>query len=152
MRSISCCAEYGIALSSPALLQACFVLQNEVARFDAVSVFEGFIYIRAHMKFPSCLALILLLNFSNSQTTEKARLIAGPVIGAVTKNSAKIWIAYRGKGENALILGDTAEKKVYYPTHYSYIANAKGEVALTMDFTGLRPDHRYNILVSIEGW
>lgn len=88
----------------------------------------------------------------SAQTTEKARLIAGPVIGAVTKNTAKIWIAYRGKGQNALILGDTAEKKIYYPTGVSYIVDAKGDVALTMDFTGLKPDHRYNIIVSIEGW
>lgn len=51
-----------------------------------------------------------------------------------------------------LILGDTSDKKVYYPTNYSYIANKKGEVALTMDFSGLKPGHTYNILVAIEGW
>ena len=88
----------------------------------------------------------------SAQKEEKPRLIAGPVIGAVTKNTAKIWIAYRGKGRNMLILGDTAEKRVYYPTNYSYITNSKGEVALTMDFTGLKPDHKYNIIVSIDGW
>jgi alkaline phosphatase D len=74
------------------------------------------------------------------------------VVGSVTKNSAKVWIAYRGKGQNILILGDTAEKRVYYPTNLNYITNKKGDVALTMDFTGLKPDHRYNIIISIDGW
>ncbi|HWB62408.1 MAG TPA: alkaline phosphatase D family protein [Chitinophagales bacterium] len=82
----------------------------------------------------------------------KPRLLAGPVIGAVTKTTAKIWIAYRGQGQNVLILGDTAEKRVYYPTNASYITDAKGDVALTMDFTGLKPGHFYNILLSIQGW
>jgi alkaline phosphatase D len=78
--------------------------------------------------------------------------LAGPVIGSVTSTTAKIWIGYRGKGQNFLILGDTAEKRVYYPTGYSYISNKKEEVALTMDFTGLQPGHNYNILLSIDGW
>jgi len=73
-------------------------------------------------------------------------------VGSVTKNSAKVWIAYRGKGQNVLILGDTAEKRVYYPTNLNYITNSKGDVALTMDFTGLKPDHSYNVIVSIDGW
>jgi alkaline phosphatase D len=88
----------------------------------------------------------------SAQKEQKPRLTAGPVVGAVTKNSAKIWIAYTGKGRNMLILGDTAEKKVYYPTDYSYITDAKGDIALTMDFTGLKPGHHYNIIVSIDGW
>jgi len=87
-----------------------------------------------------------------AQTVVKPKFIAGPVVGSVTKNSARVWIAYRGNGQNALILGDTAEKKVYYPTNVSYITNSKGDVALTMDFTGLKPAHTYNILVSIDGW
>jgi len=82
---------------------------------------------------------------------QRAKLFAGPVIGSVTTTSAKIWIGYRGKGKNAVILGDTSTKKLYYPTDYSYLAN-NGVVALTFDFTGLQPDHVYNVLVSIEGW
>lgn len=82
----------------------------------------------------------------------KPKLLAGPVIGNVTATTARIWIAYTGKGQNALILGDTSEQQIYYPTNYSYITNKKGEIAITMDFTGLKPDHLYNILVSIGGW
>lgn len=85
-------------------------------------------------------------------SAQKPKLITGPIVGSVTKNSAKVWIAYHGKGQNVLILGDTAEKRIYYPTNLNYITNKKGDVALTMDFTGLKPDHRYNILVSIDGW
>jgi len=102
----------------------------------------------------TCIALWLLL-FAlslNAQHIKKPKLLAGPVIGTVTKNSAKIWIAYHSEGHNVLILGDTAEKKVYYPTSYSYINDKRGNVALTMNFTGLKPGHRYNILISIGQW
>lgn len=78
--------------------------------------------------------------------------MAGPVVGSVTKNSAKIWIAYRGTGSNALILGDTSEKQVYYPSDYAYVNDNQGNVAITMTFTGLKPDHVYNILISINQW
>ena len=105
------------------------------------------------MKKTTLLLFILFAALTlSAQKEEKPRLIAGPVIGAVTKNTAKIWIAYRGKGRNMLILGDTAEKRVYYPINYNYIANAKGEVALTMDFSGLKPGHKYNVIISIDGW
>lgn len=100
----------------------------------------------------AALLLLLFCNFLFAQKAVKPKLLAGPVVGSVTKNSAKVWIAYRGKGQNMLILGDTAEKKVYYPTSVNYITNTKGDIALTMDFTGLKPDHVYNILISIDGW
>lgn len=87
-----------------------------------------------------------------AQKALKPKLLAGPVVGSVTSTSAKIWIGYRGKGQNALILGDTSENRIYRPTGYSYITNKKGEVALTMEFTGLKPNHLYNIIVSIDGW
>jgi alkaline phosphatase D len=98
------------------------------------------------------LFILAVVHILSAQKEEKPRLIAGPVIGAVTKTTAKVWIAYRGKGRNMLILGDTAEKRVYYPTNYSYINNKKGEIALTMDFTGLKPNHTYNVIISIDGW
>lgn len=98
------------------------------------------------------LFFLLSIKLLFSQIEKKPRLLAGPVVGAVTKNSAKVWIAYRGKGKNSLILGDTAEKRVYYPTDADYIADGEGNVALTMTFTGLKPDHRYNILISIDRW
>jgi len=97
------------------------------------------------------ICLILLVFSLLNTNAQKARLFAGPMVGSVTKNSAKVWIGYRGKGKNAVILGDTSTKKLYYPTDYSYLAS-NGVVALTFDFTGLQPDHVYNILVSIEGW
>ena len=82
---------------------------------------------------------------------QKAKLFAGPVVGSVTTTSAKIWIGYRGKGKNAVILGDTSTKRIYYPSNYSYLAS-EGVVSLTFDFTGLQPNHVYNVIVSIEGW
>jgi alkaline phosphatase D len=89
---------------------------------------------------------------AEAQKAYKPKLLAGPVIGNVTSTTARIWIAYRGKGQNAVILGDTSEKKIYYPSNYNFITNKKDEIAMTLDFTGLKPNHTYNILVSIEGW
>ena len=96
--------------------------------------------------------IFLFAQDSLRHTGIKPKLIAGPVVGSVTQNSARVWIEYRGTGQNMLILGDTADKRVYYPTKVSYITNKKGEVALTMDFNGLKPDRLYNILISIDGW
>ncbi len=93
---------------------------------------------------------IFLLGLKGAEA-QRARLFAGPIVGSVTTTSAKIWIGYRGKGKNAVILGDTATRKLYYPTDYSYLASG-GKVALTFEFTGLQPGHRYNVLVSIAGW
>ena len=67
-------------------------------------------------KIPLFILAVFGTLFLTSQKLQKPKLITGPVVGSVTKNSAKVWIAYNGKGKNALILGDTAEKKVYYPT------------------------------------
>lgn len=96
-------------------------------------------------------ALAFLLVFLIPARAQKAKLFAGPVVGSVTTNSAKVWIGYSGKGKNAVVLGDTATKHIYYPTDYSYLAS-NGVVALTFNFTGLQAGHVYNVLVSIEGW
>ncbi|MES2622484.1 MAG: alkaline phosphatase D family protein [Bacteroidota bacterium] len=103
-------------------------------------------------KIVTLLALLFIAGTAFTQKPPKPKLLTGPLVGSVTKNSAKIWIAYRGKGQNVLILGDTADKQVYYPTNVHYITNSRGDVALTMDFTGLKPDHSYNIIISIDGW
>jgi alkaline phosphatase D len=73
------------------------------------------------------------------------------MVGSVTQTSARVWICYKGKGKNAVILGDTAAKKVVYPTNYNYKVSKKGIISLTFDFTGLEPNHTYNVLASIEG-
>lgn len=106
------------------------------------------------MKRPLTLTIFLftLLLCAKAQKEVKPRLLAGPVIGSVTQTTARIWIGYRGKGQNFLILGDTSEKRVHYPTDYTFLSNSKGEIALTMDFTGLKPGHTYNIILSIDGW
>ena len=97
------------------------------------------------------LIAFLLFVFLLPARAQKAKLYAGPVVGSVTTTTARVWIGYRGKGKNAVILGDTATKRIYYPSNYSYLAS-HGDVSLTFDFTGLQPGHTYHILVSIEGW
>ncbi|MFN8277805.1 MAG: alkaline phosphatase D family protein [Chitinophagales bacterium] len=91
--------------------------------------------------------------FATSAAKElPGKLWGGPVVGSVTAHTAKVWIAYSGKGQNAVILGDTLSKRIYYPTHLSYTTSRKGIVSLTMDFTGLEANHQYNIIVAIQGW
>jgi alkaline phosphatase D len=97
------------------------------------------------------ICIILLVSYLLPARAQKAKLYAGPIVGSVTTTSARIWIGYRGKGKNAVILGDTATKRIYYPSNYSYLAS-DGVVSLTFDFTGLQPGHVYNVIVSIEGW
>ena len=95
---------------------------------------------------------LLIACISLSVEAQKPKLFSNPVVGSVTPTSAKVWIGYLGNGNNAIILGDTAEKNVVYPSDVSYIKNSKGHVALTMTFNNLKPDRYYNVLVNIDGW
>ena len=95
--------------------------------------------------------ILILAMLGTNADAKNPKLYSGPMVGSVTKTSAKVWLAYRGNGKNAVVLGDAATQKLYYPTNYSFMAS-KGIVSLTFDFTGLQPGHTYNVLVSIEGW
>lgn len=94
--------------------------------------------------------VMFLLFTGNAQNPEKTRLITGPVIGGVTKNSARIWIAYRGNGLNLVSLMDTATEQIYNPTGLHKINDGKGVSALTMEFTGLQPEHTYKPVYALE--
>jgi alkaline phosphatase D len=89
------------------------------------------------------LICLLLAIAAIAQNPEKPKLITGPVMGAITKNSAKVWIAYRGDGLHMVTLTDTVTKIVYNPSNFQKTNDSKGNVALVMDFTGLEPDHVY---------
>lgn len=91
----------------------------------------------------SALFSLFILQSAVAQNPEKAKLITGPVVGAVTKNSAKVWIAYRGDGLNMVSLEDTVTEEIIYPTGLNKINDSKGNVSLTMDFTNLQPGHTY---------
>jgi alkaline phosphatase D len=92
---------------------------------------------------PVAVFTIIFFNLLIAQNPEKAKLIAGPVVGSVTKNSARVWIAYKGGGQNMMWLMDTVDKTIYQPTGFSKINDSKGTAALNMDFTGLQPEHVY---------
>jgi alkaline phosphatase D len=97
------------------------------------------------------LTCVFLLSVAYSAVAQRNRLVAGPVVGSVTPTTAKVWIAYQGKGQNAVILGDTAAKRVFYASSYSYLVSKKKIVAITFDYTGLTSGHAYNVIVSIQG-
>lgn len=79
----------------------------------------------------------------HAQNPEKPHLVTGPVIGSVTKNSALVWIAYKGNGQNMMTLKDTSDNSMYYPESFHKINGKNGVTALTMGFKGLKPDHVY---------
>jgi len=108
---------------------------------------------QALMSFIATLALVLLLIIPvTAQSETKARLYAGPVTGSVTPHSARVWIAYKGIGNNVLMLADTLRKKVIYPARFEYIKSADGTLAMLLDFEKLEPSTWYNVFLSIEGW
>ncbi len=96
------------------------------------------------------IAAIVLCGLAFSQNPEKPRLISGPFAGAVTKNSAKVWIAYRGNGQNMLTLLDTSDNTTITPTGFHKINDDKGNTALVMDFTDLQPEHTYKAVVAFD--
>lgn len=77
------------------------------------------------------------------QNPEKPRLINGPVLGAVTENSAILWIAYKGNGQDMMTLVDTADKTIYFPSGFRKINNSKGLTAMSMTFKDLKPGRVY---------
>ncbi len=97
------------------------------------------------MKKSPLLTLIFLSVFATAQNPEKPRLITGPVVGSVTTNSARVWMAYKGDALNMLVLIDTVDKTVYHATGFNKINDSKGVMALNADFAGLQPNHVYKV-------
>lgn len=108
---------------------------------------------RSLMKFVFSFVYMLIYSANAISAEEsKPHLYAGPVTGSVTSRSARVWIAYKGSGNNLLMLADTLRKKVIYPARFEYIKSADGTLAMLMDFEKLEPSTWYNIFLSIEGW
>lgn len=98
----------------------------------------------------TALAILVSIHFIYSQNPERAKLVAGPVLGAVSTNSAKIWIAYRGQGEQIVSLIDTVDKTVYHASKLERINDKKGNFALTLTFEGLQPGHVYKVQYTLD--
>ena len=80
---------------------------------------------------------------------QKAKLLTGPMIGSTTTHSSKIWIAYEGKANNIVALYDSFRREVKFPNGLDYIKNKKNQIAMTLDFTELRPATKYSILIKL---
>jgi hypothetical protein len=81
---------------------------------------------------------------------QKARIFAGPMVGSVTNNSAKVWIGYYGKGKQILVLTDTISNRIFYPSSVSEIKSKKEHRAAIANFTQLVPGRKYFVVASIE--
>ncbi|MFN8288373.1 MAG: alkaline phosphatase D family protein [Chitinophagales bacterium] len=85
-----------------------------------------------------------------AQNPEKPHLVTGPVLGSVTQHSAKLWVAYKGNGQNMLSLEDTVTKADYFPTGFSKINDNKGTTAMVVEFTGLEADRVYKVQYALD--
>ncbi|MCW3126366.1 MAG: phoD [Bacteroidetes bacterium] len=93
-----------------------------------------------------CLSVLLLLSISClgfGQDTTTAKIIAGPFCGALTKTSAKVWLAYKGKGGFSVTLTDTLNKSISLPKATHKLADNKGDTTLSLDFETLEAGHTY---------
>lgn len=99
----------------------------------------------ATMRYTCFVFFLFMLFVSRGQNPEKPRLIAGPVIGAITGTNAKIWLCYKGHGDNIITLYDTIDKTYHYATRLEKINDKKGHFAMNMSFTNLCPGHVYKV-------
>jgi alkaline phosphatase D len=93
-----------------------------------------------------CLYVLLLCAIpalSQGQDTTTAKILAGPFCGALTKTSAKVWLAYKGSGGFSVTLTDTMNKSISLPKATHRIADSKGDTALSLDFETLEAGHTY---------
>jgi hypothetical protein len=70
---------------------------------------------------------------------QKARIFAGPMVGSVTNNSAKVWIGYYGKGKQILVLTDTISNRIFYPSSVTEIKSKKGTSRSCCSFHAISP-------------
>jgi alkaline phosphatase D len=71
------------------------------------------------------------------------------MVGSTTSHSTKIWIAYKGKSDNIVALYDSFRREVKYPTNLNYIKDKHCRIVMTMDFTNLKSDTKYTILIKL---
>lgn len=86
----------------------------------------------------------------SAQNPEKPRLITGPVLGAVSATTARVWFAYKGDGQNLVSLQDMNDNTFYRATRFEKINDKKGRFALTVDFTNLQPGHTYKVVYAVD--
>jgi alkaline phosphatase D len=102
------------------------------------------------MSYSKVLALVLVLTTCMFSNAQKAKIFSGPIVGSVTKNSAKVWSGYRGKGKQILVLTDTISNRIFYPSSVSEIRSKTDKRAAIASFTQLVPNRRYFVVASIE--
>lgn len=99
------------------------------------------------MKHRLSLFFILLTIVSFGQ---KSTIYAGPIVGSVTQNSAKVWLGYSGAGKQILVLTDTVSDRIFYPVLVNDIRSSKGKYSAVATFTKLEPNREYFVVASVE--
>jgi alkaline phosphatase D len=103
------------------------------------------------MHYRSLIFSLLFLSAFTNAYTQKSRLLAGPTIGEVSHENARIWAAYQGVGNHKIFLKDTLSNKLHEPDSITSMS-FNNKVAATAHFHGLKPETNYQIIIHIEGW
>jgi alkaline phosphatase D len=91
------------------------------------------------------LLLLIIPEICYPQNTSFPVLTAGPLVGSVTTNSAKVWISYKGSGQCSVSLLDTTDQTILNPTDALKTANSTGDTSMILNYAGLKAGHCYKI-------
>jgi alkaline phosphatase D len=92
---------------------------------------------------------ILLLGYQ-SLKSEKSTIYTAPIIGSITKNSAKVCITYKSSKRMYLVISDTVTDRVFFPSKVSMIKYKENTYSVIADFTNLQPSTQYHAVATIE--
>jgi len=94
--------------------------------------------------------LTLSADPANPSISGKARLMQGPMIGAVNKNSALIWTRLSGPHEQVVLYGETPDRTSMKRSNSS-LARAETDYTIHFRLEGLKPDTTYYYSIEVDG-
>jgi alkaline phosphatase D len=95
-------------------------------------------------------ALTLLNLYFTQLKAQDSKILAKPIVGSVTENSAKVWVAYKESLTMRLVLMDTISKMVTFPSNSESIKSSDGTVAAIGSFERLQPNTTYFVFATLD--
>lgn len=92
--------------------------------------------------------VLCLLNID--ATAQKAVIYSNPIVGAVSTNSAKVWVAYKSKEQLRLVITDTASRQVIFPQSADAIKSTDGALCAIASFSQLEPGKKYFAVATLN--
>jgi alkaline phosphatase D len=92
----------------------------------------------------------LVLGCISNLIAQDVKIYANPIVGSVTSNSAKVWVAYKANEQMRLVLTDTVSKLVTYPEGAEAIKSNDGIISAIASFGKLEPDRTYFVFATLK--